>query len=325
MSVHARRWVGRLAILGVLAVLMGPAAGYGQAWTVPRGTFYAKIAHGDIRASEQFTFDGRTADFIDGVRGDAFVDESYFLYTEWGWLDNLTLVLSAPYKRLTVTDLAFLYETAAIGSATVGVRVGLFPLFRIRPSAVSMALNLGATVPTGYTRNLAPSAGSGQVDAHAILGLGLSFWPTAAYLQAAGGYRYRSSFYGLSKATPCNAGSDLFCIRDSRPAFGNEWLFQAEAGLQLVNGTFFIQALGQGVWSAETPVVGFTAINPIPTRQRYLKAGAGFAVYPFRLTRLYRLEHLGFGIQAFLTPYGRNTIDSQDLFFGIDYRGRWRR
>ena len=78
---------------------------------------------------------------------------------------------------------------------------------------------------------------------------------------------------------------------------------QAEAGLTLLSGTLFVQALGQSVWSVDTPSVGFTAINPIPTQQRYLKAGAGLTVYPFKLTRAFRLENLGFGLQAFLTPY----------------------
>ncbi|MEZ4699604.1 MAG: hypothetical protein R2834_04685 [Rhodothermales bacterium] len=317
------RHAGRIVALWLIGLLT-PVSLHAQAWTTAKGTFYAKLSRSDIRAADQFTFDGRTADFIDGVSGNAFVDQSYYLYTEWGLLNNLTVVLSAPFKQLTVTDQAFRYETSAIGSATVGLRFGLFPLLHIRPSAISMALNLGATVPTGYTRNYTPSVGSGQVDAHALLGLGLSFWPTAAYIQAAGGYRYRSTYYGLSKAVGCTSGTDIFCIRDTQPAYGDEWLFQAEGGIILMSGTFFIQALGQGVWSVDKPVVGFTALNPIPTRQRYIKAGAGFTVYPFKLTRVFRLENLGFGVQAFLTPYGRNTIDSQDLFFGIDLRGAWR-
>lgn len=313
-----RCWI---AVIGLLFLLPSPT--HGQAWPAARGSFYAKWSRSDIRAADQFTFDGRRTDFIDGVAGDAFVDQSYYLYTEWGLLDNLTLVLSAPFKHLTVTDQAFLYETSAIGGATVGVRFGLFPLFGIRPSAVSMAMSLGATLPTGYTRNYTPSVGTGQLDAHALLGIGLSFWPTAAYVQAAGGYRYRSDFYGLSKSVACNPGVDLFCIRDTQPQYGDEWLFQAEAGVQLIGGMFFIQALGQGVWSVDAPQVGFTALNPLPTEQRYLKAGAGLTVYPFKLTRAYRLANVGFGVQAFLTPYGRNTIDSQDFFFGIDFQGLW--
>ncbi len=317
-------WISTLIVLALFGIL-APTPARAQAWPASKGTFYTKLTRSDIRAADQYTFDGRRGDFIDGVAGNAFVDESYHLYTEWGLLHNLTLVLSVPFKQLAVHDLAFRYETSAIGSASVGFRFGLFPLLGIRPSAVSMAMNLGATVPTGYTRNLTPSAGSGQVDAHALIGIGLSFWPTAAYMQATGGYRYRSDYYRFSKAVACNAGVDLFCIRDAQPAFGDEWLFQAEAGLTMLSGTFFVQALGQGVWSVETPTIGFTALNPIPTHQRYIKAGAGLTIYPFKLTRAFRFENVGFGVQAFITPYGRNTIDSQDFFFGIDFHGDYSR
>ena len=299
-----------------------PVSTKAQAWTMPRGEHFFKITGSQITASDQFSFDGRTIDFANGVTGNAFRDESLYLYGELGLFDNLTLVLSLPYKRTTVQDLAFEYETSALGSGALGVRVALLPLFGARPSAFSLALNVATTVPLGYTRNFAPSAGPGQVDAQATLGFGVSFYPTAAYAQLSAGYRYRSSFYGLSKAVSCNVGNDINCIRDAQPAYGNELIFSADTGIMFLNGMLFFQALANGVWSVDEPQVGFTAINPIPTLQRYVKAGAGFTLYPFRITRLYGLSDLGFSTQYFLTPYGRNTIDSTDLFFGIEYRIR---
>ncbi len=86
------------------------------------------------------------------------------------------------------------------------------------------------------------------------------------------------------------------------------------------NGMVFLQALVNGVWSVDTPFIGFTAINPIPTLQRYIKTGAGFTLYPFRVTRMFEMSDLGLSVQYFLTPYGRNTIQSRDLFVGIEYR-----
>ena len=109
MLAHTRRKVGRyvswmvaLWILGAVA----PATGYGQAWTAARGSFYTKLARGDIRAANQYTFDGRTADFIDGVADNAFVDRS-FHFSEWGLLDNLTLVLTAPLSSSLSTTSRF--------------------------------------------------------------------------------------------------------------------------------------------------------------------------------------------------------------------------
>ncbi len=295
----------------------------GQAWTMPRGEHFVKITGSRILASEQLTFDGRSIDFANGVTSNSFKDESLYLYGEFGVWNNLTLILSLPYKRLFIKDLAFKYQTLAMGTSTVGLRVALLPLLGVKPSALSLALNLGANVPMGYTRNFAPSAGPGQVDAQASLGIGLSFYPTAAYLQASAGYRLRTSMYAFSRAMDCNVGTDIDCIRDLKPDYGNEFIFSADAGIMFLNGTLFFQVLANGVWSVEEPFIGFTAINPIPTLQRYIKTGAGFAMYPFRLSRLYAWSDLGFSVQYFITPYGRNTIASSDIFVGIEYRIRF--
>jgi len=295
---------------------------FAQAWTMPKGEYFVKITGSSVTASDQYTFDGRTVDFVDGVQGNAFMDQSLYLYGEFGFFENITLVLSLPYKRTFIEDLAFKYQTFALGSGTVGARFSLLPLLGAKPSALSLSLNLGAHIPLGYTRNFAPSVGAGQIDAQATLGIGYSFYPVAAYVQAGGGYRYRSSQYMFSKATGCNVGSDINCIRDLQPTFGDEFLFSAEAGMAFMNGMLFFQALGHGVWSVNEPIIGFTAVNPIPTQQRYIKAGGGFSIYPFRITRIYSFADLGIGVQYFITPYGRNAIQSQDIFVGIEYRIR---
>jgi len=293
-----------------------------QAWTMARGEHFLKVSGSHVTASDQFTFDGRLVDFVNGKDGTAFTDQSLYLYSELGLFDNLTVILSVPYKRIFIEDLAYRYQTFAMGSGTLGLRIGLIRLLGLRPSAFSMALNLAATMPTGYSRNYAPSAGPGQLDAQATLGIGLSFYPTAAYLQASGGYRYRSSVYTFSRARSCNVGADIDCIRDLKPDYGDELVFTAEGGIMFLNGMLFFQALVNGVWSVDTPYIGFTAINPIPTLQRYIKAGVGFAIYPFRVTHLFQMADLGISAQYFLTPYGQNTIQSNDLFIGIEYRIR---
>ena len=318
-----RSLIGRFLIRAAIyciAISCSILPSFGQAWTMPKGEHFIKITGSHVTASDQLTFDGRAIDFSNGVDGNAFKDQSLYFYSELGLFENITLVLSLPYKRTFVEDLAFEYQTSAMGTGSLGIRIALLPLFGLRPSAFSMALNLGTNVPLGYTRNFAPSAGSGQVDAQAGLGFGISFYPTAAYIQASAGYRYRSSLYAFSKAVSCNVGSDINCIRDLQPDYGDEYIFSADAGAMFLNGMFFFQVMANGIWSLETPFVGFTAVNPIPTLQRYIKTGAGFTLYPFKLSRLYGWFDFGLSVQYFLTPYGRNTIDSQDLFLGIEYR-----
>jgi hypothetical protein len=86
------------------------------------------------------------------------------------------------------------------------------------------------------------------------------------------------------------------------------------------NGAMLIQVLTNSVWSVAPPRVGFTALNPIPEQQRYVKVGGGIGFYPFRLTYLVHLTEIGVSAQYFMTYYGRNTIVSRDLYVGLDIR-----
>lgn len=300
--------------------LLCAAPATAQAWTMPRGDVYAKLTYGHVSAAEQYTFDGRTAPYFMGVDADAFRDRSLYLYTEAGLTDDVTLVLMLPYKRMFVEDGAFRYRTYAFGTASVGARLNLLSLLGGEASGNALALNAAVLLPTGYTRNYTPSAGAGQVDAQAALGYGRSFWPLPAYAQAGVGYRHRTTAYGLSRAVACQEGRDLDCIMDRRPAYGDEFFFSFEAGATPFGGGVLAQVLVNGVRSLETPTVGFSALNPLPTRQRYLKAGGGLTLYPFKLAGAGRLEPLGLSVLYLVTPDGRNTIRSRDAYLGVEYR-----
>ncbi len=287
---------------------------------MPGGEAYVKASYGKVDADRQYTFYGRTTEFIDGLPGDTFRDRSLYLYAEVGLTDHLTMVLSVPYKRVFIRDQAFRLRTFAFGTVSLGARVALLPLLGWTSSRNVLAFNLTVDVPAGYTRNFAPSAGTGQVDVETMLGAGHSFWPFPAYAQVAAGFRYRSAFYGFSEAVDCQPGRDVSCIADVQPRFGHEWRYRLEAGLTPFGGGALVQVLAGGAWSLHLPTTGFSAINPLPTRQRYLKVGGGLTLYPFRLAGRERLAPLGLGLQYYLTPTGRNTLASRDLFMGIEYR-----
>lgn len=292
-----------------------------QAWTMGKGQYYGKLAYGAVTASHQYQFDGRTSEFVNGLDANTFKDRSLYYYSELGLLDNLTLVLAVPYKRTTIRQKAFEFKTRAFGSATVGVRFGLLPLLKIQSSASVVAVNMAVNVPTGYTRNYAPSAGPGQLDFQASLNYGVSFYPLPFYAQAGLGFRARTGAYVFSDAIKnCNEGVDLKCTADRKPNLGDEVYYNAEIGASLFKGRLFLQGLLGGVHSLEEPKDGFTVTNPIPLHQRYLKVGGGAAVYPFAATSMQALAPIGFSIQYFITPDGRNTIKSEDLFVGVDYR-----
>lgn len=290
-----------------------PSSGQG-AWVQPRGNAYLKLSYGASTAADQYTFDGRVKQYADNVEDYAFFDRSFYLYMESGVANHGTMVISVPYKRIIVRDAAFRYRTYAFGNAGVGGRFNLAPLMRLSPRD-ALALSVTAGIPLGYTRNYAPSAGSGQVDLQGVLAYGRSLYPAPFYLQFGAGYRYRSRIYALSRAIDCNEGSDVFCQADRKPDFGDEVLLMAETGATF--GRLFLQVLANAVWSVEPPTTGFSVANPVPTLQRYVKTGAGVAVIlPDGAT---------VNVQAFMTPYGRNTVKSVDLYFGFDYRLDYRK
>jgi hypothetical protein len=297
----------------VLFSTLPPARGArAQAWPQPKHGAYVKLSHGRTTAAEHYSFEGERQPYAETFTGDAFFDRSYYLYGEWGLTGNLTLVGLVPFKTLTVREEAFDLTTGGLGSVAMGLRVGLKPLFRLAAPRHALAANLMLTLPTGYTRNLAPAIGTGQADAQAVLSYGASLYPFPAYVQAGLGLRVRSGFYGLSRSTPCPPEAvPRTCADDARPNYDDEWLLAAEAGASLGRWAL-LQWIGQGVWSNQPPESNFSPANPLPTHTRYLKSGLGLTLYP--------LPRLGLSLQYFNTLFGRNTIRSADWFFGLEFK-----
>ncbi|MBX2822833.1 MAG: hypothetical protein KTR29_24255 [Rhodothermaceae bacterium] len=299
---------------------MSPWSLFAQAWTMPAGEAYVKLFYGEVKAGHQFTFDGRSADFISGLPGDTYRDRSLYAYAEMGLADRLSLILSFPYKRTFVRDHAFRFRLYSPGTASLGVRYSLDKLLGVDKNKHAVAVNIQAFVPTGYVRNYTPSSGGGQVDVQGMVFYGKSFYPLPAYLQIGTGFRYRSSIYAFSKAIECIPGSDIHCTRDTQPKYNDEWLFHAEIGASPLGDFLLLQILSLGTLSTKNPEVGFSPLNPIPTSQRYLKIGGGVAIYPFSFLNVFALSSLGFNLQYFETPVGRNTINSRDMFMGFEFR-----
>lgn len=283
---------------------------HSQAWARDSGKAYVKLAYGTSTASEQYSFDGRIKEYADNVTENAFFDRSLYFYGELGLTPTLTLVAGLPYKRVIVRDAAFRYRTYAPGDAQIGARYSLTSLLGMSGGSEAVAANLSLSLPLGYTRNLTPSVGSGQIGADLNVSYGRSFYPFPGYAQAAVGYRYRSGIYALSKATPCQEGIDKDCFADTKPSYDDEIFGGVEGGVTIASRVL-LQGIARFNWSVTQPDVGFSVSNPIPTKQRFLKLGGGIAVAT--------IPGLGVSGQFFFTPTGRNTINSFDLFLGLDY------
>lgn len=290
-----------------------------QAWTQGQGQTYTKLSYSSIATGDRYTFDGRRVDYNESQARTPFQDRSLYLYTEAGVTDDVTLVLNIPVKRLTIRSTAFQYETQALGSVQLGGRYNLDALLDALSSPNQLALNGTVSLPTGYTRNYKPSVGPGQVNLALTVDYGRSIDMLPLYAQVGAGFRYRSGWYGLSRAKSCQPGSDIDCLADQTEDLGDEWVASAEVGATPFQGGMLLQGLAKTIWSVRSPQTSFLASNPVPRRRRSVKVGGGLTLYPARLLGADVLSTLGIGIQAFWTPLGRNTIQSRDLFVGVEY------
>jgi len=298
-----------LAVLLFAVIQTGTALA--QAWPRPQGEAYVKLAYGASTASEQYGFDGTVKQYADNVNDYAFFDRSLYGYAEYGITDNLTAILSVPFKRVIVRDALYRYATYGLGSTQLGARLGLKPILGIDDAPLdALSATVDLTLPSGYSRNYTPSVGPGQIDAEFMVSYGRSFYPIDAYAQASLGYRYRSSIYGLSTTVPCTEGGKD-CFDDKQPTYGDEMEMAVETGYTFAH-RLFTGITARTTWSLQAPTEGFSISNPIPTRQRVVKVGATAAFIP--------IDGASINAQVFVTPYGRNTVNSVDIFLGVDYK-----
>lgn len=300
------RGVSLILLFGALASAQVGAA---QAWTRPAGHAYVKLSRSVSIADYRFEVDGSRVRY-DGTTLDAsFSDNSHYAYVEYGLSSALTGILLLPLKRLSVNRPTGDMTRTGVGSIQLGVRYALQKALGIADERHRVAVNATLTLPAGYERNAAPALGSGQTDLDVVGAYGFSFYPVPVYAQAAVGYRYRSDFFGLSRTLDCSTGASD-CFPAVTPEYDNEWLMRLEAGIS-PSPWLLVHAIASGTWSNGQPEIGFSVDNPIATRQRFTKVGGGVAVYP--------VPYVGLSVQYFETVSGKNTIDSGDWFFGIEY------
>lgn len=306
------RFFHKCVCTGILLVVAFVPDSAGQAWTQPVGTAYLKVTHGRATVSEQFDVNGKAAPFSATVEGDAFFDRSVYLYGEFGILPGLTAVGMLPVKNISVQQEDQRLQTVGVGDIELRARVDLRPLVGITAEdATALAFSAGVRLPSGYTRNLSPSVGSGQTDLQLGMALGRGFYPLPVYVQTGIAFVNRLAMFGLSRAIECTSNIDIACGEDVQPNFDNEWIYSFEMGVS-VGSRLLIQLLANGTRSVNEPAEQFQSLNPIATRKRFFKLGGGVTVSVS--------DAVGASVQVFRTTAGRNTLRSTDVFLGIEYR-----
>ncbi len=313
-----------LRTLLLLAALLVPMLAHAQAWTQTPGRAYLKITQGFANASERYDAGGDVVPYDPDTEGTPFRDRSRYLYGEVGLAPSLTLFGTLPYKRLFVRDGGFDVpverQTSDLGSAVLGLRIGLEEAAGLRAERSALAANAALIVPLGYRRNVAPTVGPGQVDAQLVVAYGRSLWPLPAYAQAGLGYRYRTSVFDLSRVVVCPASqpddAEEVCLAEggAEVAYSDEVLFKLEAGYTLFD-RLLVQGLLDVAWSVQEPEPVETALGVQPEafpQQRVVRTGLGATVTVFGET--------GLSVQAFTAPYARNALRTVEVFVGIETR-----
>jgi len=285
----------------IACVLAVPCRVFAGGWTQEKGHVYGKITYGSSSANTVFRFDGEEKYPTDSppftVRDYPLADRSIFFYVEYGLLDGLTLIGNTSLKRSIVATPVESQTTEGLGD------IGLAAKYRLTTfDQQVVSATLGLTLPTGYTRDLTPPLGAGNVNIELAANYGISFYPLPAYATGSVGYRMRPSIYlsTLSDDT-----------REFKPNYADEIYTDIEAGY-----TFFdrllVHGLARFLTSTRIGTNDFDVEHP-PETQQYLKVGGGLILKTY--------GGLELNADAFVTPMGKKATKSFDLMLGISYSG----
>ena len=267
-----------LALLGAACLTSASFAG---AWTQRQGGYYFKIASSTLKARSDLNADGQR---MDKPGMGKLEDFSLTAYLEYGVRDRLTLVASAPYKRLSDERT---FDTG-IGrerdSHLADLEARLRWQWRAQPAVVSFAA--GAKIPLGYEIRDDSNVplGTDEVDGDIRLLLGRSLYPLPAYLTGELGYRIRGG------------------------AFSNEWFSSMEAGFSwrrlLFKGTVSsVRTFGTCGSTSQAGLIG---------DQNILKLAPG---------AIYRLsDRVEASLDFFHIASGCNTTTGNTLSLGVAFK-----
>jgi hypothetical protein len=298
MTPSARTHVPAVILL-LLAFTTSSARAGG--WVQELGAIYAKITYGSSSANTVYRFDGETKFPTDNppftVRDYPIAERSLFFYAEYGLTPELTLIGSAALKRVIVTSPVERKQVQGFGDIGLAAKYHLASFDQQVVSAT-----LGVSVPTGYSRDLTPPLGSGNLNIEIAGNYGISFYPAPAYATGSVGYRLRTGIFPSSRRDT---------TRDYAPNYANELFVDIETGY-----TFFdrllLHGVARGLFSTRSDNNDFDVEHP-PETQQNIKVGGGMIFKGW--------EGFEVSADAFVTPYGRKASNSFDLFLGLAWSG----
>lgn len=287
------------AILLLLPFVLSSARAGG--WVQELGAVYAKITYGASSANTVYRFDGETKHPTDNppftVRDYPIAERSLFFYIEYGLTPELTLIGSSALKRVIVTSPVERKQVQGFGDIGLAAKYHLASFDQQVVSAT-----LGVSAPTGYSRDLTPPLGSGNLNVEFVGNYGISLYPIAAYATGSIGYRLRTGIFPSSRHDT---------TRNYTPNYADEVFVDLETGYTFFN-RLLLHGVARGLFSTRTDNNDFDVEHP-PETQQYIKVGGGMILKGW--------EGLEVSADAFVTPYGRKASNSFDLLLGISWSG----
>lgn len=272
-------------------------------WPQEKGKSFIQLTYGTASSNTVYRFDGEQKFPTDNggytVRDFPLADRGLFLYLEYGITEDLTIIADAAFKRSIITTPIEERTTEGMGDVGVAAR---YRLFNSGPHVISG--RVGITMPTGYSRDLTPPLGNG-IPTLSIGGeYGISFYPAPAYATAALGYRFRPSIYAFSSLQD---ESEEF-----EPNYADAIYAEAEGGYM-----FFERVLVKGsvrfMSTVRSDDNDFDVRHP-PETEQYLKVGGGLGVAIYK--------GIGISTDLYVTPFGKKTANSTDIFIGLSWQGK---
>ena len=174
-----------LPILAASLILISAGSVFAGAWTQEKGKSYHQVAANYYYADEEYNADGDSRPMA--FNGE-FTDSNLNYYTEYGILDELTVMASVYYKMIEREDDYYKYETNGMGDVDLGAR------YRLHSSGIGIFSLQGLVkIPEFYDEDDALPLGNGQYDYELRLLYGRSLWPMIpGYMNLEAGYRWRA-------------------------------------------------------------------------------------------------------------------------------------
>ena len=174
-----------LPILAASLILISAGSVFAGAWTQEKGKSYHRVAANYYYADEEYNADGDSRPMA--FNGE-FTDSNLNYYTEYGILDELTVMASVYYKMIEREDDYYKYETNGMGDVDLGAR------YRLHSSDIGIFSLQGLVkIPEFYDEDDALPLGNGQYDYELRLLYGRSLWPMIpGYMNLEAGYRWRA-------------------------------------------------------------------------------------------------------------------------------------